>query len=446
MLSTLPIRPTLALTLADAQAWMDGNPVVGAALGLAVLALVSTVAFGVVRRIVLPLIAAMIKRTPTGLDDALLERRTFHHLSWVVPLLIVYQGVDLLQTVPEGLSKLIARLSVGTIIVFLVRAFSAALSGINDVYTRYPQAKDRPIKGYLQVANILAHVVAAIFIVATLIDRSPVILLSGLGAMTAIIMLVFQNTLLSLVAGVQITTNNLIRVGDWIEMPQFNADGFVVDIALNTISVQNWDKTITVIPAHNFLQNSFKNWRGMQESGGRRIKRSINLDISSIRFLTEEEVDYFERFDLLRDYIRQKKAELEAHNQAFGGSSSDVNARRLTNVGTFRAYVTNYLAQHPGIHKEMISMVRQLQPTAEGLPIELYAFVNDVRWVVYEGVQSDVFDHIFAIIPSFGLRVFQNPSGDDLKRAFDFQNIPDALAAALAEAEEQAATPQRKPA
>lgn len=400
---------------------MDLHPVAGAALGLSLLAALSWLAYGVMQRIVLPILSSMIRRTPTGMDDALLERKTFERIAWAVPLLIFHQGLLFLQSVPEGLSTLLSRLSVALIILVAVRAFAAAVAAINDVYIRLPQAKNRPIKGYLQVANVIAHLVAAIFIVAALIDRSPVILLSGLGAMTAIILLVFRDTILSLVAGVQITTNELIRVGDWIEMPQFGADGDVIDIALNTISVQNWDKTITVIPTHKFLEHSFKNWEGMRRSGGRRIKRAIHLDVSTVRFLTEEEVDRFENFALLRDYIRQKRRELEEHNRVIADPTLTVNARRLTNLGTFRAYVTNYLRQHPGVHQEMTFLVRQLQPTAEGLPLEIYVFANDVRWAVYEGIQADIFDHVFAIVPAFGLRPFQNPSGNDFVRAFGWE-------------------------
>src|SRR5690606_7343772 len=298
------------------------------------------------------------------------------------------------------------------------RAFSALLTAVNEIYTRYPRAKDRPIKGYLQVVSIVAHLVAAILIIATLLDRSPVVLFSGLGAMTAILMLVFRDSILSLVAGVQLTANDLVRVGDWIEMPQFGADGDVIDIALNSVSVQNWDKTVTVIPTHKFLEHSFKNWRGMFETGGRRIKRAIHVDMSTIRFLTDEEVEHFGRYALLQDYIAQKKKELEEYNRAQQvGDGVIANARRLPNIGTLRAYIIHYLRQHPHIHQDMTALVRQLAPTPEGLPLEIYVFTNDTRWAVYEGIQADIFDHILAMVPQFGLRVFQKPSGQDIVSA-----------------------------
>src|SRR5690606_14362439 len=253
---------------------------------------------------------------------------------------------------------------------------------------------------------------SGVILIAALIDRDPLLIIGSLGAASAVLLLVFRDTLLSLVAGVQLTGNDLIRVGDWIEMPGFDADGFVIDIALNTVTVQNWDKTFTIIPAHKFLENSFKNWRGMQTSGGRRIKRSIYLDMSTVHFLTPEEIEDLSRFALLRPYFEEKKRDIETwlehHHE---GRENPVNSRRLTNVGTFRAYIDLYLRSRPDIATDMTFLVRQLQPTDKGLPIELYVFVNDVRWAIYEGVQGDVFDHLLAILPEFGLRVFQVPSG-----------------------------------
>jgi len=404
--------------LAGAMEWLRGNPGAHAAAGFLLLFAIGSLAWLVTRRVILRVVAAVIRRSPSSWDDAFLERNVFGRLSAAVPAVVVHQGLQFMPALPERGASLVARLAVAWVCVAIAHALSAALTAANDVYSRYPAAKDRPIKGVLQVLAVVGWLAAGIFAVSALVDRSPTLLLSGLGALTAIAMLVFRDSLLSLVAGIQITTNNLIRVGDWIEMPQFNADGDVLDIALNSIQVRNWDKTITVIPAHKFLEHSFKNWRGMQESGGRRIKRSVFIDLSTIRFLTDEEVDRFGRFFLLHDYIARKKAELEAHNRAVVHDSSLVaNVRRLTNVGTLRAYVEAYLRQHPGIHQEMTFLVRQLQPTPEGLPLEIYVFTNDVRWAVYEGIQADVFDHILAVAPEFGLRVFQNPSGHDFAHA-----------------------------
>ena len=416
---TLSSSTSTEETVREALFDFDQGALVDALTGLAILGGVALLVYFLVRRYALRAIGAVAKHSPTPWDDVLYQQRVFHRLTWATPLIIVHQGVQFLPRLPEELSELLQRLALGFLAIVAARAFSSLVSAVNVIYSRFPRAKERPIKGYLQVANIIAHIVGVILLVAALADKSPIVLFSGLGAMTAIFMLVFRDSLLSLVAGVQITTNDLVRVGDWIEMPQFGADGDVIDIALNSVSVQNWDKTITVIPTHKFLENSFKNWRGMQESGGRRIKRSIHIDIGTIRFLTDEEIERFGRFYLLRDYIAQKKHELEEHNRERVEDPSVVaNVRRLTNVGTLRAYIAQYLRQHPGIHQNMTFLVRQLQPTGEGLPIEIYVFTNDTRWAVYEGIQADIFDHILAIVPEFGLRVYQTPSSNDFMRAF----------------------------
>lgn len=335
-------------------------------------------------------------------------------LSWLLPMGIINSGTRMIEGLNAQVLMGIQRITLILLVLISIRAISVTLAKFNEIYNSFELARNRPIKGITQIINILLYSMSLILIIAIILDRSPWFLLSGLGAMTAILLLVFRDTILSLVAGVQLTTNNLIRIGDWIEMPQFAADGDVVDIALHAVRVQNWDKTITVIPTHKFLEHSFKNWRGMQESGGRRIKRSIHIDINTIRFLTEEEIDNFSHFLLLKDYINDKKNELAEYNQ---GISPDliVNARRLTNVGTFRAYLTHYLKQHPRINQSMTFIVRQLAPESNGLPIEIYVFVNDVRWVVYEQTQADIFDHVIAIASQFGLRIHQNPTGNDFK-------------------------------
>ncbi len=312
-----------------------------------------------------------------------------------------------------GLQKVLLVLMVAV----LVRTFDAALDGANRIYTELPRARERPIKGFLQVANVVAYLAGLILVVSIMIDRNPIIFLSGLGALTALILLLVRDTLLSLVAGVQITTNDLIRIGDWIEMSQFEADGDVVDLALNSVKIQNWDLTFTVIPTHKFLEHSFRNWRGMTESGGRRIKRALQIDQSTIRFLTDAEIDRFSNWELLGEYVKGKRAEVQAHNRehAGQGDTRTPHLRRLTNLGTFRAYVVEYLKQHPGIQRDMTLLVRQLAPGPEGLPIEIYVFAADTRWLNYEGLQSDLFDHLLAIVPEFDLRVFQRPAGSDMR-------------------------------
>jgi len=260
------------------------------------------------------------------------------------------------------------------------------------------------------------YALTAILMVAALIDRSPLILLSGLGAMAAVLMLVFQDTLLSLVASVQISSNDIVRVGDWVEMPQLNADGDVIDIALHTVKVQNWDKTITTIPTKRFITDPFKNWRGMKEAGGRRIKRSLLLDQQSVRFLSDDERRGLARFAVLEDYLGEKQREIDDWNrQLEARGKAPVNQRRVTNIGCFRAYVERFLRAHPGLHRDMTLLVRQLAPTPDGLPLEIYCFTRTTVWAEYEGIQSDIFDHLLAILPEFGLRVSQHPIGVDLR-------------------------------
>jgi len=258
-------------------------------------------------------------------------------------------------------------------------------------------------------------VLGGVLIVAAVLDRSPLLLISGFGAMTAILLLVFKDTILSLVASVQLTAQDMVRVGDWITMPQFGADGDVIDVQLHTVKVQNFDKTITTIPTHRLITDSFQNWRGMSESGGRRVKRSLYFDVSSIRFQSDEEIEHFRRFVLLARYVDDKRRELEEYNARLQGEvAADVNRRRLTNIGTFRAYAFNYLKNHPRIRQDLTLIVRQLPAGPDGLPLEIYCFTDTTVWAEYEGIQSDIFDHLIAIVPEFGLRLFQQPAGADL--------------------------------
>lgn len=337
-------------------------------------------------------------------------------LSNIVPALLLSAGVSAIPGLPEVAVSVVRNVCSGFIVLTIALALSALLDIANLLHQRRKDAHLHPIKGYLQVVKIVLYVVSSILIIATLIDRSPLILLSGLGAMAAVLMLIFQDTILSLVASVQISSSDIIRVGDWIEMPQLNADGDVIDIALHTVKVQNWDKTITSIPTKRFISDPFKNWRGMQECGGRRIKRSLYLDQTSIGFLDAETIARLQRVSLLRQYLKHKHSELLSWNSALAEDAQEpANTRRITNIGTFRAYVEHYLRQHPQINQSMTQLVRQLSPTADGLPLELYCFTNTIAWGSYESTQSDIFDHLLAILPEFGLRVFQHPSGADMR-------------------------------
>ncbi len=295
-------------------------------------------------------------------------------------------------------------------------AISSALSLLNDVYERRDDAAERPIKGYVQVGKILIYCAAAVLVIATLMDRSPLLLLSGLGALAAVLMLIFQDTILSLVASVQITSNDMLRVGDWIEMPSQNADGDVIDIALHTVKVRNWDKTITTIPTSRLIKDSFKNWRGMFETGARRIKRALLIDQTSVGFLEQEQIERLKRFALIAGYLDEKETEISDWNQQRGAKDM-LNTRRLTNLGTFRRYVEAYLKAHPFIAHDQTTMARQLSPTPTGLPLEIWCFTSTTAWTAYESIQADIFDHLIAIMPEFGLRLFQEPAGHDFANA-----------------------------
>ena len=334
--------------------------------------------------------------------------RVIPRLANVVPAMVIAAGIALVPDLPPQVVAVVRALCQAFIVLTVALALSRALDLLNQVYERRPDARNKPIKGYLQVAKIVMFALVAISIVATLIGAQFLHILTGLGAMTAVLMLIFQDTILSLVASVQISNDGRVRIGDWIEMPSQNADGDVIDIALHTVTVQNWDKTITTVPTKKLISDSFKNWRGMSESGGRRIKRALYLDQRSVRFMDEDEVARMHRFVLIDGYLDAKASEISEWNATLAGHGAEpVNRRRVTNLGTFRAYVEQYLRHHPRINQDMTLLVRQLQPTAEGLPLEIYCFTSDVRWAFYESVQSDIFDHLLAILPEFGLRVYQ---------------------------------------
>jgi miniconductance mechanosensitive channel len=405
--------------------WLAAYPWVQTLTAFCALLLIAWLASFGTRRVLVQILHRALGATSLGKNQDFSKHSISTRLANIVPAFILLAGIELVPGLPDIVTTIIRNVSSAFIVLTLAMAISALLHIINAIYERRPDATNRPIKGYLQLLQIAAYAVATILIIATLIDRSPVILLSGLGAMAAVLMLIFQDTLLSLVASVQISSNDIVRVGDWLEMPQLNADGFVIDIALHTVKVQNWDKTITTIPTKRLISDSFKNWRGMQESGGRRIKRSLYLDQNSVRFLEPEEISRLKRFALIQDYLDTKQKELEEWNAEVAARGyASVNMRRVTNIGTFRIYVEQYLRQHPGINQDMLMLVRQMSPGAEGLPLELYCFTSTVAWVGHETTQSDIFDHLFAILPEFGLRVFQSPSGADLRMLAAMQDRP----------------------
>ncbi|MGI9342278.1 MAG: mechanosensitive ion channel family protein [Gammaproteobacteria bacterium] len=391
------------------------HPLLPPAAGLAALLVIAIIADLIAQRVLLVAVRAVIARTRVTWDDALVGNKVFARLAQVVPALIVYVGVGFVPSIPDDVDRLIRNVAMGYMVLMLTLALSAMLGAANQIYETLPVSRERPLKGFVQLVQIVVYLFGGVLVIAAVLDRSPVLLLSGFGAMTAILMLVFKDTILSLVASVQLTAQDMVRVGDWIEMPELGADGDVIDVQLHTVKVQNWDKTITTIPTHRLITASFRNWRGMSMSGGRRIKRALHLDTSSIRFMTDTEVERFREFALLREYIDRKEHELDDYNAGLGAEvKADVNQRRLTNVGTFRAYVLQYLRHHGRIHKDMTLLVRQLPPGPEGLPIEIYCFTNTTAWSDYEDIQSDIFDHFLAIVPEFGLQLYQKPSGADV--------------------------------
>jgi len=388
--------------------------------GLVALLVFAVVADLIAKRVLVAAVRALVTRSQATWDDALVRNKVFARLAKVVPALIVYVGIGFIPDIPDAIDRLLRNVAMGYMVLMLTLTLTAALNAANQIYESFPVARKRPLKGFVQILQIAVYVLGGVLVVAALLDRSPLLLLSGFGAMTAILMLVFKDTILSLVASVQLTAQDMVRVGDWIEMPQLGADGDVVDVQLHTVKVQNWDKTITTIPTHRLITDSFKNWRGMSRSGGRRIKRAVYLDTSSIRFMTDTEVERFKEFALLRDYIANKEQELCDYNAGLGDETdAAVNQRRLTNAGTFRAYAFQYLKHHPRIHQDMTLLVRQLPPGPEGLPIEVYCFTNTTAWGEYEDIQSDIFDHFLSIVPAFGLRLYQKPSGADVTAMLD---------------------------
>lgn len=368
----------------------------------------------ILKKIILRIVTKIIRSNKLTWDDVLLERKLIQRAILIVPGIIIYS----VATVYENLElvETIRRMASTYVLIVLIFVISSLLDSIDDIYRTKPISNVRPIKGFLQVVKIASYIIIGIVIVATLIGQSPLILLSSIGALTAVFSFVFKDSILGFIAGIQLTANDMLRIGDWIDMSKYGADGNVIDITLNTVKVQNFDKTIVTIPAYALISDSFKNWRGMQQFGGRRIKRCIYIDVNSISFCTPEMVEKFKKIHYLEQYISEKEKEIDEYNRENNiDTSLIINGRRMTNIGTFRAYLLNYITNHPGINQDGTIMVRQLAPGEHGLPLEIYAFTKDTLWVNYEKVQSDIFDHIFAVAEEFGLRIFQIPSGYDIK-------------------------------
>jgi len=370
----------------------------------------------IVRKTLLKFLTNWIQSNNYRWDDPLAKNKLLSKISWFVPVTVFSLAIDMFLD-PGAASYLPAkRLITASFVIVSILSLTALLSSANDIHRIVRKNKGASLRSYIDAGKILTYVLGAIFLISIFTGKSPWGILSVLGGLTAVTMLVFKDSILGFVASIQINSTDMVRLGDWVEIPQYGADGDVVDISIHSIRVQNWDKTISTIPTYALVSNSFKNWRGMSESGGRRIKRALNIDIHSIRFCDEQMLDKLSNFSLIADYIRNKQQEIEEYNLHHNYDQNlTISGRRQTNVGIFRAYVIAYLRNNTKLHQEMTFLVRQLAPTEHGLPLEIYVFSKDQAWANYEAIQADIFDHLLAAIPEFGLRIFQNPSGYDFR-------------------------------
>jgi miniconductance mechanosensitive channel len=384
------------------------------------LMLLSVLVYYVARYIIHRTLFVFIHRSSWEYDDILIKNKVISRASYLVPSYVISTfAPNALPGFPKAFDFVQDSIEVYVIFVVML-ILSGVISSIHDIYNTFEVSKSKPIKGLMQVIKIIMFIVGTLMIIATIVGRDLNTLLLGLGTLSAVLMLVFKDPILGFVGGIQLSQNDMVRIGDWITMPKYGADGEVLEITLTTVKVQNWDKTITTIPTYSMVTDYFQNWRGMQESGGRRIKRHIAIDMESVKFCTPEMLERFQKFHLVKNYLVAKEEEVKAYNTENKLDTSVlVNGRRQTNLGVFRAYMLEYLRNHPFIHQEMTLMVRQLQPTEKGLPMELYVFSNRQEWIAYENLQSDIFDHVLAVIPQFELRVFQNPTNSSISKLSD---------------------------
>ncbi|HET9818394.1 MAG TPA: mechanosensitive ion channel family protein [Rhodanobacteraceae bacterium] len=384
-------------------------------LGCVALLLLAWLSAWLARHVLIRVVIAISKRTRWKWDDAMIKRGVFLRLAQVVPMLVVDYGLRAVPGVPAAVEQVVAKITMALVVLFVILAINATLSAADDLFTASPRGRERTIKGYVQLGKIIVWVFGIIVIIATLVDRSALSLLAGLGAISAVVLLIFKDTILSVVASVQIGAYDMLRVGDWIALPEDNVDGDVVEISLNTVKVVNWDKTLSTIPTWHLISKSYRNYRNMYETG-RRIRRSLNIDITSVHFHTPEEIKHLQQFKLLDEYFQQKEKDLAAANASLEKQGvSAINERRLTNLGSFRAYMQAYIGSHPGINQDLFWAVRQLDPEPTGIPIQVYAYTRNTSFVPHENVQGDIFDHLITILPEFGLSLFQQPSGTDIR-------------------------------
>ncbi len=383
---------------------------------IALIAIISLIVHGLLHRAVLPFLRRFADRSSHLWPKSIIDKKLFSRFALLMQGVLLQIQLEVFLKGNEPIYSVLMIASQVWLMIFTLLILYSLLDVLLELSDNSSFAGQLPLRGIFQSIKLIATLLIALMVISLLIGKSPLVLLTGLGAMTAVLMLVFKDPILGLVAGIQLSANNMLKMGDWLDMPKYGADGDVIDIGLTTVKVRNWDKTITTIPTYALISDSFKNWRGMSESGGRRIKRSLNIDTTSIHFLSDEEIARMNRAQLLTPYLDGKVAEVANHNASLGCDlTTPLNGRHMTNIGTFRAWLEAWLKSHPQIHKDMTLMVRQLAPGSEGLPIEIYVFTNTTVWLEYEKIQSDIFDHIFALLPEFGLRVHQTPTGNDMR-------------------------------
>lgn len=392
--------------------WVDQYPWLEMLSSLSIVAILAFLLYFVTKKVVVAGLRRLISRLPFANHHIIENYSVIRRIANIVPALFIINAITTVPHLSDKFVQFVQMAAQAWIFLTIAMSISELLNIFNIIYQRNPKSHNKPIKGYLQLVKLLVFIVCTLMILGTFLKKDVFTLLAGFGAMAAVLMLVFQNTILSLVASVQISSYDMIRIGDWIEMPSLGADGTVIDMSLHTVTVQNFDKTYTTIPTNRLVTDTFKNWRGMADANCRRIKRSIYIDQSSIHFLNDQEFAKLKNFLILQDYLEEKSSELSDWNETV---TDLLNQRRLTNLGTFRAYVVHYLKQHPRIAQQETILVRQLQPTPQGVPLEIYVFTNTTAWVAYEDIQSDIFDHLLAIIGEFGLLTYQAPSGVDFK-------------------------------
>ena len=390
---------------------------VGVAAIIILILFLAYASYWITKRYMVHMIEIIFQRTRNTWDNALVQHGFVRRLSLIMPIIVIYMSADLMLPGQASASELFKRLAMVFFVFAGVWMLDAALLAVREIYRQSDTSFRHPIRGYLDGIKIVAYAMAGIFIISILTGKSPWGILSILGGFTVVLLLVFKDSILGFVASIQLSGHDMVRVGDWIEMPKYDADGDVIDVTIHTVKVRNWDKTITTIPTYSLVSDAFKNWRGMSESGGRRIKRALHIDMRSIKFCDDEMLERFKKFDLIKNYIVEKQEEIAGYNREHESNSTMlINGRRQTNIGVFRAYIIAYLKNHPKIHQDMTFLVRHLEPTQYGLPVQLYVFSNDQVWAHYEAIQADIFDHLLAAVPEFDLRVFQSPSGYDFSR------------------------------